>query len=93
MRVPDAGAAHSDFTELADDLATTRKAPQTTTRTRQRLARSLMTEMIVADVDEAAGRIVLVTHWKGGQQICASGRLSVFPKLVPRFSDRPHVKQ
>ena len=35
-------------------------------RTRQRLIRALITE-IIADVDEAAGEIVLVIHWKGGQ--------------------------
>jgi hypothetical protein len=35
-------------------------------RTRQRLARALITEIIV-DIDEAAGEIVLVVHWKGGQ--------------------------
>jgi hypothetical protein len=35
-------------------------------RTRQRLVRALITE-IVADVDERAGEIVLVIHWKGGQ--------------------------
>ena len=35
-------------------------------RTRQRLVRALITE-IIADVDEAAGEIVLVIHWKGGQ--------------------------
>lgn len=35
-------------------------------RTRQRLVRSLINE-IVADFDAAAGEIVLVVHWKGGQ--------------------------
>jgi len=35
-------------------------------RTRQRLVRASITE-IIADVDEAAGEIVLVIHWKGGQ--------------------------
>lgn len=35
-------------------------------RTRQRLVRALITE-IIADVDTAAGEIVLVIHWKGGQ--------------------------
>ena len=35
-------------------------------RTRQRLVRTLITE-IVADVDETAAEIVLVIHWKGGQ--------------------------
>ena len=39
---------------------------ETTMRTRQRLVRALITE-IVADVDETAGEIVLVIHWKGGQ--------------------------
>jgi hypothetical protein len=36
-------------------------------RTRQRLVRALITE-IVADVDEAAGEIVLVIHWKGSRR-------------------------
>jgi hypothetical protein len=36
-------------------------------RTRQRLVRALITEIIV-DIDDAAGEIVLVIHWKGGQQ-------------------------
>jgi DNA invertase Pin-like site-specific DNA recombinase len=55
-----------DLTRLADDLAAAWKAPRTTMRTRQRLVRALIAE-IVADVDEAAGEIVLVIHWKGGQ--------------------------
>ena len=33
---------------------------------RQRLVRALITEIVV-DIDEAAGEIVLVIHWKGGQ--------------------------
>jgi excisionase family DNA binding protein len=35
-------------------------------RTRQRLVRTLIAE-IIADVDEEAREIVLVIHWKGGQ--------------------------
>ncbi len=66
MQPPDADDAHPDFTELADDLSAAWKAQRTTMRTRQRLVRALITE-IVADVDEAAGEIVLVIHWKGGQ--------------------------
>jgi hypothetical protein len=58
--------ARPDFTGLADDLKAAWKAPRTTMRTRQRLVRALITE-IIADVDEAAGEIVLVIHWKGGQ--------------------------
>jgi DNA invertase Pin-like site-specific DNA recombinase len=63
---PDGVDARPDFTGLADDLSAAWKAPCTTMRTRQRLVRALITE-IVADVDEAAGAIVLVIHWKGGQ--------------------------
>jgi DNA invertase Pin-like site-specific DNA recombinase len=66
MQTSDAAGAHPDFMGLADDLSAAWKAPRTTMRTRQRLVRALITE-IVADVDEAAGEIVLVIHWKGGQ--------------------------
>jgi hypothetical protein len=66
MQQPDADAARPDLTRLADDLSAAWKAPRTTMRTRQRLVRTLITE-IVADVDETAGAIVLVIHWKGGQ--------------------------
>ena len=66
MQTPDVDDVHPDFTGLADDLSAAWKAPQTTMRTRQRLVRALITE-IVADVDEAAVEIVLVIHWKGGQ--------------------------
>jgi lambda repressor-like predicted transcriptional regulator len=63
---PEADDAHHDFTGLADNLLAAWKAPRTTMRTRQRLVRALITEIIV-DIDEAAGEIVLVIHWKGGQ--------------------------
>ena len=66
MPEPDAGDARPDLTGLVDDLSAAWKAPRTTMRTRQRLVRALITE-IVADVDEPAGEIVLVIHWKGGQ--------------------------
>ena len=66
MQTPDADNVHPDFTGLADDLLAAWKAPRTTMRTRQRLVRALITEIIV-DIDEAAGEIVLVIHWKGGQ--------------------------
>lgn len=66
MQTPDADDAHPDFTGLADDLSAAWKAPRTTARTRQRLVRTLITE-IITDVDETAGEIVLVIHWKGGQ--------------------------
>jgi DNA invertase Pin-like site-specific DNA recombinase len=66
MREPNVGAACPDLAGLADDLSAAWKASKTTMRTRQRLVRALITEIIV-DLDEAAGEIVLVIHWKGGQ--------------------------
>jgi DNA invertase Pin-like site-specific DNA recombinase len=66
LRAPDVSDVRPDFTGLADDLSAAWKTPRTTMRTRQRLVRALITE-IVADVDQEAGEIVLVIHWKGGQ--------------------------
>jgi Recombinase/Resolvase, N terminal domain/Recombinase zinc beta ribbon domain len=66
LQAPDSGGTLPNFSGLADNLAAAWKAPQTTMRTRQRLVRALITE-IVADVDEAVGEIVVVIHWKGGQ--------------------------
>ena len=65
MRTPGVDDVHPDFTGLADDLAAAWKAPRTTMRTRQRLVRALITEIVV-DIDAVAGEIVLVIHWKGG---------------------------
>jgi DNA invertase Pin-like site-specific DNA recombinase len=66
MQTPEAGHVSHDFTGLADNLLAAWNAPRTTMRTRQRLVRALITEIIV-DIDEEAGEIVLVIHWKGGQ--------------------------
>jgi excisionase family DNA binding protein len=55
-----------DLEGLASDLEAAWSAPSTTMRTRQRLVRALI-EDIIADVDEEAGEVVLVIHWKGGQ--------------------------
>jgi len=55
-----------DIEELAGDLEAVWNAPNTTMKTRQRLVRTLI-EGIIADIDEAAGEIVLIIHWKGGQ--------------------------
>ena len=66
MQMPKADDVCPDLTGLADDLLAAWKAPRTTMRTRQRLVRALITEIIV-DIDKAAGEIVLVIHWKGGQ--------------------------
>jgi DNA invertase Pin-like site-specific DNA recombinase len=66
MQTPGADDVRPDFTGLADDLSAAWKALRTTMRTRQRLVRALITEIVV-DIDAAAGEIVLVIHWKGGQ--------------------------
>jgi DNA invertase Pin-like site-specific DNA recombinase len=65
-RVPSAAADVPDFAGLAEDLSIAWNAPGTTTRTRQRLVRALIQE-IVADVDESTREVVLVIHWRGGQ--------------------------
>jgi DNA invertase Pin-like site-specific DNA recombinase len=52
--------------DLARDLDAAWRAPSTDMRTRQRLVRAIV-EDIVADIDEDSGEIVLIVHWKGGQ--------------------------
>src|SRR4029077_7778092 len=49
--ISDADDVRPDFTRLADDLSAAWKAPRTTMRTRQRLVRALITEIIV-DINE-----------------------------------------
>jgi DNA invertase Pin-like site-specific DNA recombinase len=66
MQTPGVDDVRPDFTGLAEDLSAAWKALRTTMRTRQRLVRALITEIVV-DIDAAAGEIVLVIHWKGGQ--------------------------
>src|SRR3990172_388182 len=51
---------------LADDLEAAWHAPTTDMRTKQRLVRALIEEIIV-DVDDATRDVVLVVHWRGGQ--------------------------
>jgi excisionase family DNA binding protein len=63
---PDQITNMPDFAGLAADLTAAWSAPGTSMRTRQRLVRALIKD-IVADVDEATREVVLVIHWKGGQ--------------------------
>jgi len=51
---------------LAGDLQAAWDAPTTTMRTRQRIVRTLIEEIIV-DVDDDTSEILLTIHWKGGQ--------------------------
>lgn len=62
----DPTAATPDFVSLANDLDAAWNAPGISIRTRQRLLRALIVD-IVADVDEAAREVVLTIHWRGGQ--------------------------
>jgi excisionase family DNA binding protein len=66
VRAPDHAAAPPDFVGLAADLEAAWSAPGVGMRTRQRLLRTLITD-IIADVDEAAREVVLTIHWRGGQ--------------------------
>ena len=54
------------FTNLADNLSAAWNAPGVTTRARQQLLRTLVTDIIV-DVDDAAREVILTIHWRGGQ--------------------------
>ncbi|MFC1611508.1 hypothetical protein ACFL6C_11160, partial [Myxococcota bacterium] len=51
---------------LAGDLERVWNAPSTLMRTKQRLLRTLVEEIIV-DVDDTTREIVMVLHWRGGQ--------------------------
>ncbi len=51
---------------LAQNLPAVWNSPATDMRLKQRIIRILVEE-IVADVDEAAGEIVLLIHWSGGR--------------------------
>src|SRR5205085_1940608 len=66
VRTPEPAVVPPDFTGLADDLEVAWNAPGVTMRTRQRLVRALVTD-IIADVDETTREVVLTIHWRGGQ--------------------------
>jgi len=54
------------FVGLARDLESAWNAPGVEMRTRQRLVRALIEEIVV-DVDDATREVVMVIHWRGGQ--------------------------
>jgi hypothetical protein len=60
MQIPDATTVTPDFAGLAHDLEAAWNAPGVTMRTRQRLLRALVTD-IIADVDDATREVVLTT--------------------------------
>jgi excisionase family DNA binding protein len=66
VRTSEPAVVTPDFTGLAEDLDAAWNAPGVTMRTRQRLLRALVTD-IIADVDDATREVVLTIHWRGGQ--------------------------
>lgn len=77
MRTPDKEPLFS----LAQNLPAVWNAETTDMRLKQRIVRILIQE-IVADVDEAAGEIVLIIHWTGGRH----SELRVKKNLTGRHS-------
>lgn len=61
-RIPD----KETLLSLAQDLPAVWNAAETDMRLKQRITRILIQE-IIADVDEAAGEILLLIHWTGGR--------------------------
>jgi len=54
-----------EFSELARELEEVWHSPESDARLKKRIVRTLIEE-VVADVDAAAGEIILQIHWKGG---------------------------
>ena len=64
--IPAMRADRETLLDIAGDLEAAWRAPTTTMRTKQRLVRALVQEIVV-DVDDVSREIVLVIHWRGGQ--------------------------
>ena len=66
MHSPAPQAVSPDLAGLADDLKAAWNAPGVSMRARQRLVRTLITD-IIANVDDESREVVLTIHWRGGQ--------------------------
>jgi hypothetical protein len=55
----------ASFTTLAHDLRAVWQAPTTDARLKKRIVHTVVQE-VIADIDAAAGEIVLLIHWMGG---------------------------
>jgi DNA invertase Pin-like site-specific DNA recombinase len=64
--IPAMRADRDALIDVAGDLEAAWTSPTTTMRTKQRLVRALIQEIVV-DVDDTSREIVLVIHWRGGQ--------------------------
>jgi DNA invertase Pin-like site-specific DNA recombinase len=58
-------ASMEEFSNLARDLESLWNDPQADERTKKRLLRALIREIVV-DIDEQTSEVVLLIHWKGG---------------------------
>jgi DNA invertase Pin-like site-specific DNA recombinase len=58
-------ACVDEFKDLAEDLETLWNDPRSDERTKKRLLRALIREIVV-DIDEQTSEVVLLIHWKGG---------------------------
>lgn len=63
QRTPDCSI--EEFEDLARDLETLWNDPQTDQRSKKRLLRALIREVVV-DIDATTNEIVVLIHWKGG---------------------------
>jgi hypothetical protein len=62
---PDCTAGPREFETLAADLESVWNDPNADERTKKRILRSLIREVLV-DIDETSSEIVLLIHWNGG---------------------------
>jgi len=62
--IPPCVADREALLDIAADLEAAWCSPTATMRTKQRLVRALVEEIVV-DVDDAAREVVLVVHWRG----------------------------
>jgi hypothetical protein len=58
-------ATLDEFEELADDLEAVWNDPESDSRLKKRIVRTLIRE-VVADIDHQRSEVVLVIHWQGG---------------------------
>jgi DNA invertase Pin-like site-specific DNA recombinase len=62
---PNTDLSASCFATLASDLRAVWSAPTTDASLKKRIVRTVIQE-VVADIDDAAGEVVLLIHWMGG---------------------------
>lgn len=66
MEVPEPAIDPERLLGLADRVAVAWRHPDATSRTRQKILRALIVD-IIADVDDATREVVLTIHWRGGR--------------------------